>query len=187
MSAMFIIGFSSDMNHACKTLFSQMATGLRIIRGSGTVYDHSLLRLSGVLPREVWQRTDFSSDLVVLRACSAQSICAILALKDEDPHSVIITALTLLFLRCDLFATNSRQCPRRLRIHMLWASMIWFTSLQGVHPITTKTFVASCISACFNAIRDDVQHLRYTMEEVCSSVSSTLHISLSSMTLSALC
>ena len=117
--------------------------------------------------------------MIVLKMCNASLISGILNLEREDLLSRVVTALTLLFMRMALFATNAQKCPAKLRIQLLWASLCWFTSLRGIHLTPMTNFVFCIIGAMYNAARRDIANLRYTTEEVTMML---MHALLSSAT-----
>ena len=159
---------SQDAHHCVKGMVYQFENGTRVVHGgdSGLHHDHFLLNTVG-LPKELWRRTDFASDTIILKICSVESIKRLVTDLPGEPQSTsTFTAISLFFVRCFLFAVDSKSCAPKQRIHLAWSSLIWLTSLYGVSQTTSSNFAYSVISVVFNATRADVVNLRYVMEEV---------------------
>ena len=92
---------------------------------------------------------DYASDVVVLKLCSSDTIFKLLKLIEmgaEDPMNIAFMAMSLYFLRTFICAFNNHGIGSEARITMLWSSLMWFTSLNGIHEESLNNFSTACIS-----------------------------------------
>ena len=125
----------TDCNHAAKNLRSQLVLGTIIVVGGKAIFDVGILHLAGV-PQELYRINDYASDVLVLQLCSSSTINKLLTLlltSNEDPLNISFMAITLYFLRSFICAFNSVDLSCEARVSMLWSSLMWFSSLKGVH------------------------------------------------------
>ena len=83
---------------------------------------------------------------------------------EHERHAV---AASLFFLRLFLLGVNSPSLERHLRIAFVWSSMLWLTSIEGLHITTKRNQVTSAIGAVFICCRSDVPRPRNATEEPC--------------------
>eukprot|EP00918_Siedleckia_nematoides_P094948 GHVU01208473.1.p1 GENE.GHVU01208473.1~~GHVU01208473.1.p1 ORF type:complete len:668 (+),score=68.59 GHVU01208473.1:414-2417(+) len=149
----FLVGkrssvFLLDPNHAAKALRSQLVLGSRVVTLGRHLVDPGLLAVAGV-KKELVAVSDFTSDVVVLELCSEETLNKLEAIvKHEEQANVVVTALSLFFLRCFLIAVNTKLAvSSKDRAAMLWACLCWMTSLHGVHYTTRQNVATSIIGS----------------------------------------
>eukprot|EP00918_Siedleckia_nematoides_P101514 GHVU01221756.1.p1 GENE.GHVU01221756.1~~GHVU01221756.1.p1 ORF type:complete len:529 (+),score=56.22 GHVU01221756.1:54-1589(+) len=135
-----------DPNHVAKALRSQVVFGSSIITMGNGLVDPGLLMAAGI-KKDLYQVSDFASDGIVLQLCSGATMGKLQALLPyEDVISVLVTALTLFFIRIFLVGVNTKLLIVD-RPCLLWSALIWLTSLRGLN-VTTKRNVATSIIGC---------------------------------------
>ena len=157
----------TDCNHAAKNLRSQLVLGSSIVIGGDAAFDVGILRLAGISP-ELYRVEDYASDVIVLKLCSSDTIFKLLKLIEkgaEDPMNISFMAMTLYFLRTFVCAFNGDDLSSEARITMLWSSLMWFTSLNGIHDKSMNNFSTACIGGVFLAMQKRVKNLRTTTTE----------------------
>ncbi len=93
------------------------------------------------------------------------------ALQDRmncDVGNHAVTVISLLFLRLQAFAVNSRMLPWRDRAVYSWVTLVWFTSFHtsGSTMMTNKrNMLLETVGILFLIARDDVFHPRRNTSE----------------------
>jgi len=82
--------------------------------------------------------------------------------KDQDAAALLCT---LFFMKIHLVAVNGRHVPSKHRALYLWTSMVWFTTLSGVHITSKQNIVSETIANMFLVLRSDVTKVRYCTSE----------------------
>ena len=157
----------TDCNHAAKNIRSQLVLGTTIVTGGDAVFDVGILRLAGV-SSELYRVEDYASDVVVLKLCSSDTIFKLLNLIEtgaEDPMNISFMAMTLYFLRTFVCAFNGDDLSSEARVTMLWSSLMWFSSLKGIHDTSMNNFSTACVGGVFLAMQKRVKNLRTTTTE----------------------
>ena len=157
----------TDCNHAAKNLISQLVLGSSVVTGGDAAFDVSVLQLAGI-SSELYRVDDYASDVIVLKLCSCDTIFKLLKLIEmniEAPMNIAFMALCLYFLRTFICVFNGDGIRSEARITMLWSSLMWFTSLNGVHEKSISNFTTACIGGVFLAMQKRVQNLRTTTTE----------------------
>ena len=75
--------------------------GTNIVSRGNAIFDVGLLYLAGV-PADLYHVSDYTSDILVLKLCSSNTINKLLNLLisgNEDPLNISFMAMTLYFLR----------------------------------------------------------------------------------------
>ena len=152
-------------NHNVKNFCKQGVIGGNSVPIMGNmVVDSGLLQVADI-PIDIWQISDFASDLLILRLASPATVTSLLSLKNEDENAVFCNCFTLYFMRAHLFGVNAKKCNARHRVLLIWSSMLWFTSLKGVAMVTKRNIVCAAITMCFLVMQSDVPNPRYTTSE----------------------
>ena len=157
----------TDCNHAAKNLRSQLVLGTTIVKGGNAIFDVGILRLAGV-PPDLYRVSDYASDVLVLQLCSSSTINKLLDLllkSHEDPLNLSFMAITLYFLRSFICAYNSDNLGCEARVTILWSSLMWFSSLKGIHNQSKHNFVTACLGGIFLASQRKIHNLRLTTTE----------------------
>ena len=76
----------------------------------------------------------------------------------EDPSNIAFMAMPLYFLRTFVCAFNGDELSSEARITMLWSSLMWFTSLNGIYDKSMNNFSTACIGGVFLAIQKRVKN-----------------------------
>ena len=118
-----------------------------------------MLRQAGVA-LELIRIKDFASDKLVDELCSHKVLKKVVDALDEGKAlgSVKDTATllcTLLFMKIHLVAVNRRNIPAKHRALYLWTSMIWLTTLAGVHITSKRNLVSETVANMFLVMRAD--------------------------------
>ena len=158
-----------DNKHNVKNDRYQIVGGSCVPTIGNLLVDADLLRQAGVSP-ELIRPKDFASDKKVERLMSFETIQKLEDALASGKASGLIgdagaLAATLVFLKMHLHAVNGKVVPAKHRALYLWCSMIWFTSIAGVHITSKRNFVSETISNVFLAMRSDVDKLRLTSSE----------------------
>ena len=157
----------TDCNHAAKNMRSQLVLGSTIVTAGEALFDVSILRIAGVSP-ELYKVNDYTSDVVVLKLCGSHTIQKLIQLMEnggEDPLNVAFIAMSLYFLRMFLCAFNTLDITAEARITMLWSSLMWFSSIDGIHDLSHNNFNTVCIGGIFLCMQKRVRNLRMTTTE----------------------
>jgi len=138
-----------------KNLCYQIIGGNVAVTCGVTVINPSHLQFAGIA-EPLFHVTDWALDKVVLQLISHDMVKSIkwylIALtsladvRDDELMSILALVYMLYFICLHLFCINSMTVPADSRIYSLWASMIWFTSLDGVADITKN----HCLGNCWN-------------------------------------
>eukprot|EP00918_Siedleckia_nematoides_P003887 GHVU01008727.1.p1 GENE.GHVU01008727.1~~GHVU01008727.1.p1 ORF type:complete len:875 (+),score=105.20 GHVU01008727.1:109-2625(+) len=162
-SAVFLV----DPNHAAKAMRSQLVLGTRVVTLGRHLFDTGLLDAAGV-KKELIAVTDFTSDVVVLELCSEDTLTKLQAIvESEERGNVVVTALSLFFLRCFLIAVNSKTgISCKDRVSLLWACLLWMTSLDGVHYTTRQNVSTSIIGSIWLVYQKGVSPRLCTTEPI---------------------
>ena len=88
----------------------------------------------------------------------------------EDLGQRQVLCLSLFFRRLLLLASNSNSLSRRSRVSYAFASLIWFTSIDGIHSITQRNLAHCVIGNIFVFARSDVSCPRHCTEEAAEHV-----------------
>ena len=99
------------------------------------MFDDDVLLQPGV-SNEIWRRTDFVSNILVLKLTSCDSVQKInrhmsSGVSDDLACDVGSLMVTLTTTRLRLFSVNSSLMDLKQRDVFSWVTMIWFTSLKG--------------------------------------------------------
>ena len=157
----------TDCNHAAKNLISQLVLGSSVVTGGDAAFDVSVLQLAGI-SSELYRVDDYASDVIVLKLCSCDTIFKLLKLIEmniEAPMNIAFMALCLYFLRTFICVFNGDGIRSEARITMLWSSLMWFTSLRGVHEKSISNFTTACVGGVFPAMQKRVRNLHTTTTE----------------------
>ena len=125
----------TDCNHAAKNMRSQLVLRSSIVTGGEAAFDIGILRLAGVLP-ELYRVDDYTSDVLVLKLCSADKFSKLFKLLEtgaEDQMNIAFMAMCLYFLHTFICAFNGDDIGSEAKKTMLWSSLMWFSSLDGIH------------------------------------------------------
>lgn len=157
----------TDCNHAAKNMCSQLVLGSIIITAGDAVFDVGLLRIAGV-SLDLYCVNDYASDVLVIKICSGQTIGKSLSLVEDEnknPFTVAFITMTLYFLRTFICAYNGDDINPEGHVTMLWSSLMWFTSLDGIHLTSQNNFITSCLGGIFLALKKKLTNLRMTTTE----------------------
>ena len=153
---------STDINHNCKNARYQLI-GLNSIVTMGVyVVDVGMLESIGI-PQDLW-----ASDGLVLSLASVKTCSTILHSEASDTETRVTLALSLYFQRVHLFAINykgSLNC--KIRVCLLWSSLIFFLHLHGVSIITKRNWIVAAIANSFLMMNQTVIHPHKTTSEPC--------------------
>ena len=119
---------------------------------------------------------DFTSDLLVLKWASFETISKLNRLTHEDQGSVAVLCASLYFLRIRLFAVNSKKLGYCEWINYMLSSLIWITSfgyqsLLGTNQANMlanrRNIITESIAMTFLFARHDIVNPRYCTTEPC--------------------
>ncbi len=153
-----------DCNHNAKSLRYQIIGGSCALNVRVVPIDPGLLQLTDI-NEKITRVKDYASDGLVLRLCDYNTLSSLVKLSQENPKHVAALCLTLFFVRLKLYAINSLQLDARCRISFLWSSLVWLTSLQGMHSITQRNLIREIISSIFTFMREECLEPRFTTSE----------------------
>ena len=151
----------TDCNHAAKNLCSQLVLGISIVSGGSAIFDVGILHLAGV-PQDLYRVSDYALDVLVLKLCSSETINKLLQLlttSNEDPLNISFMAITLYFLRSFICAYNSVELSCEARVPILWSSLMWFSSIKGIHHQSKNNFITSCLGGIFSGCQEKISEL----------------------------
>ena len=74
-------------------------------------------------------------------------------------------AMTLYFLRAFICAYNSADLNCEARVTIFWSSLMWFSSLKGIHHQSKNNFITSYLGAIFLATQKKIHNLQLTTTE----------------------
>lgn len=95
-----------DMNHGQKSLWSQIVLGSLVKEIGSIVIDQGLFQLTPVkIPMDWYKVSDYSSDILVLKLCSNETIQKILDIKPADEFDINAIAVLCKILLILLFIT----------------------------------------------------------------------------------
>ena len=83
----------------------------------------------------------------------------------EDPKNISFMAMTLYFLRAFICAYNSADLNCEARVTIFWSSLMWFSSLKGIHHQSKNNFITSYLGAIFLATQKKIHNLQLTTTE----------------------
>lgn len=160
---------SVDNKHNIKNDRYQVIGGQQFVSIGEWAVDADLLLQSGV-PQELIRIKDFASDKLVDELCSHKILKSVVDAMDDgtttgSDKDAAALLCTLLFMKLHLISVNGRQIPAKHRALYLWTSMIWLTTLSGVHITSKRNLVSETIANMFLVLRDDVLKLRYCTSE----------------------
>eukprot|EP00918_Siedleckia_nematoides_P050352 GHVU01110233.1.p1 GENE.GHVU01110233.1~~GHVU01110233.1.p1 ORF type:complete len:248 (+),score=28.25 GHVU01110233.1:138-881(+) len=151
----FLVGESNvvhlvDPNHVGKAVRSQMIVGSEMKFVGVHLVDPGLLVRAGV-EKSVYCVDDYTSDLLVLKLCSVSTLQKLIAVAPgENANSLIVTALSLFFLRIFLLGVNSKGAlSGEDRASLIWAGFLWLSSMTGMHATTRRNLATSAIGSVF--------------------------------------
>eukprot|EP00957_Ditylum_brightwellii_P112938 8611842-Ditylum_brightwellii.AAC.1 len=113
-----------------------------------------------VVIKELIRVEDFASDAAVLCLASIATIKKITSLESADSANQAVTVLSLVFLRLQSFAINSRSADWKERAIYSWSSLFWFTSFHkeaSTMLFNKRNMVIEIIGTIFLVTRKDVQ------------------------------
>ncbi len=133
------------------------------------VIDVDLLRQAEV-SKELIRVKDWASDKKADRLFSYPTLKKVADALEKGKAAAHIAdagalACTFLFLKLHLHAVNGRHVPATHRALYLAMSMLWFTTIKGIHITPRRNFVSESISNTFITLRDDVTKVRDTTTE----------------------
>lgn len=154
-----------DPNHAAKSFRSQLVLGSSIVQlGNDFVFDVGLLNEAGV-QKSLFVVDDFASDNLVLQLCSPKTIEKLLECDSSESNNVCFMIMTLFFLRVFLISVNSETIPRMTRLRLLWMSLQFLTSLEGIHETTRQNFAKSAIATMCLVAQNNISKIRLCTSE----------------------
>ena len=162
-----------DPNHNDKGFRYQFIGGSSAVCMEPYIVDTYLFVIAGV-PIVLWRVKDFASDLLVLRLASQETVDRIYALEGEDLGSVAVTCVTLYFVRARLLSVNAKSLNYRVRITLMWTSMLYSTSFGYSSPLGTcqsnwlanrRNLVCAGIGMVFLFIQKGIINPRYNTSE----------------------
>ena len=110
---------------------------------------------------ELFRVDDYASDVNVLKLCSSAAILKLLRLIEtgsEDIMNVAFMAMCLYFLRTFICAFNGEFLSSEARITMLWSSLMWSSSLNGIYSKSINNLSTACIGGVFLAMQKKVKN-----------------------------
>ena len=121
--------------------------------------DSYLFKL-GKVTQELWRTQDFSSDIVVLKLASSQTIESLKELSIDNPSystaETILLILTLYFIRLRLYSVNGSFIFSKNRVRYLWSSTLCFIYISGVSIATKRNLVSEMISMSCMILRKEL-------------------------------
>ena len=158
-----------DNKHNIKNDRYQLIGGQQLVSIGKWVCDSDLLRQSGV-PKELIRIKDFASDKLVDELCSHKILKQVIDALDEGKASGLsqdgaAILCSLLFMKMHLLAVNARNIPAKHRALYLWTSMVWFTTLSGVHMTSKRNLVSETVANMFLVLRSDISKPRHCTSE----------------------
>ena len=153
-----------DCNHNAKSLRYQLISGSCALVVGVIPIDPGLLQLTG-LNEKLTRVKDYASDGLVLKLCDYNTLSSLVKLSQENNKHVAALCLTLFFVCLKLYAINSIQLEAHCRVSFLWSSLVWLTSLRGMHRITQRNLIREIIPSIFTFMREECLEPRFTTSE----------------------
>ena len=95
------------------------------------VFDPYLL-LSAKVSKDLARVTDYASDALVISHVSYQMVSKLFEQNRREYGNTSVTAISLMMLRCCLFAVNSKESEWWIRASLSYMSLVWFTSFHNL-------------------------------------------------------
>ena len=116
-----------------------------MLRVGEHVIDQHILKIAGVA-KDLWRPSDFSSNVVVLKLMSTDTLRKIEVLRNSNQRDFSdveagVLSLTLYFCRLHLHSVKS-NIPERHRVPYLWISTLWMMCLSNASNITKRNLIA---------------------------------------------
>jgi len=162
-----------DPNHNAKNNRYQILGGSSAASIGQYIFDPHLLVQAGVAS-ELIRINDYASDALVLRLASHQTLQKLYKLDSPYRWNVSIVAISLMMVRCRLYAVNSRDTDWHIRAVLSYMSTVWFTSFHnhraaGSYTLTMlankRNMLLETIAILFLVPRSDVCQPRRTTSE----------------------
>ena len=128
--------------------------------------DGGLLLQAGIQKRVIVP-ADFASDDRVAELYSTDTIKKVLSIKGVPEDEKNALALTLFFMNCYHMAVYGAGLTRETRVSLVWTSMIWVTTIEGLPEVTKRNFVTTAVALVFLFCRSDISQFSLTTEEPC--------------------
>ena len=152
-----------DPNHTAKNLRSALVLGTRLFSIGTMHFDKGLFALTDI-PFPLYNVSDYTSDALVLKLASRDSILQLFALRQKG-HEVAPIVLYLLFLRLYLMGVNGDNIPRQDRVIYLWSSLLYLTSVNGLADVTKSNLLKGVFGMIFLTYTKGVKCLRLATTE----------------------
>jgi len=154
---------SVDNKHNIRNDRYQVIGGQALVSVGTWVCDLDLLLQSGVSQKLI-RIKDFASDKLVDDLCSHKVLKRVMDAIDErtatgNDEDAAALLCTLFFMKLHLAAVNGRHVPAKHPALFLWTSMVWLTTLSGVHITLKRNLVSETIANMFLVLRLDVSKL----------------------------
>ncbi|KAI9916865.1 hypothetical protein PsorP6_018113 [Peronosclerospora sorghi] len=147
-----------DMNHVAKALRSQIVLGSSLITAGANIVDLGLLLEAGIA-KELVQVTDYTSDALVLRLCSLESMVKLCALSNEEEGTIAATGLCLFFLRTLLIGANSDSLDRDIRMLHYAEKMQKVLSRTFRSGLRASSYGLQGYQATFEGFRESIEKM----------------------------
>ena len=159
-----------DNKHNVKTHRYQHVGGSNVASIGNTTIDVNFL-LQANISKDLFSPKDFSSDKKVEQLFSFDTFLNVYDSYSEghstskfcDYSSLL---LTFFFSKLHLHAMNALNIPAKHRGFYLSTSMIYFTTIEGINPITKRNMVLESMCNMFLCLRWDVTKIRHCASEL---------------------
>jgi hypothetical protein len=175
--SLFMTGSSNvvpliDPNHVLKALRGQaLYKGDSVLTLGNAVFDVGLLRAAGI-DLNLIRVSDYASDVLVQKLASAKTVYRVSDLDGENPNDSTLVCFYLFFMRCIYWAINAGKTAcvnRSFRAKMIWCSMIFMDSLEGLSSTTLRNLYLSSVGLVMLLMNEavDPNKLVLVTEEPC--------------------
>jgi len=149
----------------------QYIGGSNVASIGNTIIDVNLL-LQAHVSKDLISPKDFSSDKKVEQLFSFGTLFKVYTSYSEgnctskfcDYSSLL---LAFFFSKLHLYAINVLYVPAKHRCFYLSTSMIYFTTIKGINPITQCNMVLESICNMFLSLRSNITKIRYYTSKLC--------------------
>ena len=132
-------GLATETNFICKNLFTFIKGKSYTVAMTDCNHAAKNMRSQLVLGSSIVTGGDAAFDVGILRT------------GGEDPMTIAFMAMCLYFLHTFICAFNGDDIASEARITMLWSSLMWFSSLYGIHEKSLNNLSTACIGDVFLA------------------------------------
>jgi len=130
------------------------------------------LLIQAEISQELIAPKDFASDKKVEQLLSFDTMERVCNSVDfgvatSTMKDYVAFLLTFMFSKLHLHAVNAINVPSKHRAYYLCISMMFFVTIEGIHPTSRRNMVLESICNIFLCLRSDIKKVRYCTSELC--------------------